>query len=233
MSGLVRRALMAAAKRRAASGDPFFANVVFLANFETDKNDVKGHALLTDSASVSLGGGAITTTGSDPSYLAYADAADIRLATGDYTIEIIIDPGAPVGGGSYIQKGQYSNTGTWPTPGYGIRNIGADLIRAYFDTTTSNSTEKYVDYTHRSSGGPMHIAMVKNGTTGTLYVDGTASGTVGLSAGISSSTHRLEFGRFDYTVGPIYQQMAMHAARISNVARYTADFTPPTSFPEA
>lgn len=75
-----------------------------------------------------------------------------------------------------------------------------------------------------------HVALCRNGSTTTLYRDGTSIGTT--TASPLSSSKLVELGR-DQTAAFLNGQL--DEVRITKgVARYTANFTPPTAaFPDA
>ena len=83
-----------------------------------------------------------------------------------------------------------------------------------------------------STGTWYHIALVKNGTAWTVYVDG-ASRLTGTSAA-TDYNNTLQVGRSSLwhdagNSGPRDFDGYMDEIRISNNARWTADFTPPTA----
>jgi hypothetical protein len=69
-----------------------------------------------------------------------------------------------------------------------------------------------------------HIAFVRSGTTVSLYLDGTSRGTP-LTCGTSVGDGDISFGAI---VG-LYLDGHMDEIRVSNSARYTANFTPTTT----
>lgn len=77
-----------------------------------------------------------------------------------------------------------------------------------------------------STGSWVHVAFVRSGSTITCYLNGVSTGTVSSSASVGSATvaNYVGFHRSgNYWIGYIDD------LRISNFARYTANFTPPTS----
>jgi hypothetical protein len=89
--------------------------------------------------------------------------------------------------------------------------------------------------THHGSAGPgndqwYHIAIVRDGTTTKLYVDGTETLSVSDSYDYSSRRYLLLGGGFD---GSYDMYGYMDEFRVSYMARYTSDFTAPTEpFPD-
>ena len=77
-----------------------------------------------------------------------------------------------------------------------------------------------------------HIAMVRNGSTFTLYVNGTSAGTLTSSGNIWSTLSRnlYLFGKWQTSGGANGLNGYVDDYRITKgYARYTANFTPPSS----
>ena len=76
-----------------------------------------------------------------------------------------------------------------------------------------------------------HCALVRNNGTITLYVNGTADGTYGHSATMTSNTNRPYVGGWGYIAGvnDFALNGKMSNLRIGSTAVYTSNFTPPTS----
>ena len=77
-----------------------------------------------------------------------------------------------------------------------------------------------------------HFAYVKSGTTISVYHDGTLVGTLDISSGVSdTSAVNLIIGAMSQYGSPVSDTAIlgyMNEIRLSNVARYTANFTPQT-----
>jgi hypothetical protein len=156
-------------------------------------------------------------------YLTIASNSVFDL-TGNYTIEFWAYS-SNFGGGGYLHRGYYNNT-NWSGLSFSIRGIGAS-IRFYFYATT-NANEQYVDVTTPSNNIWHHFAMVKSGTTGTVYIDGTLAGTVNSLNTPAASSQTLRIGVWDYfsvSPGAEYFNGYMDEIRITKgIARYTGSF---------
>jgi hypothetical protein len=76
-----------------------------------------------------------------------------------------------------------------------------------------------------------HIAMVRNGSTLTLYLNGTSVGSTSIGTGslTASTTNMFAIGRLGEYTGGYYMNGYIDDLRITKgYARYTANFTPPT-----
>jgi len=159
-------------------------------------------------------------------YLSIASNSVFDL-TGNYTIEFWAYS-SNFGAGGYLHRGFYSTTSqTWAGLSFSIRGIGA--IRFYF-YATNNTNEQYVDVSAPSSNTWHHFAMVKSGTTGTVYIDGTLAGTVNSLNTPAVSSQTLRIGVWDYSASSEYFNGYIDEIRITKgIARYTGNFTVPTS----
>lgn len=83
-----------------------------------------------------------------------------------------------------------------------------------------------------AAGVKAHFAIVYDSGTATIYINGVevASGSLNLGAVVGITTV-LRVGRRPDAVTPLYYNGLMAQVRISPIARYTADFTPPAPFP--
>ena len=159
-------------------------------------------------------------------YLSIASNSVFDL-TGNYTIEFWAYS-SNFGAGGYLHRGFYSTTSqTWAGLSFSIRGIGG--IRFYFYATT-NANEQYIDVTTPSNNIWHHFAMVKSGTTGTVYIDGTLAGTVNSLNTPAVSSQTLRIGVWDYSASSEYFNGYIDEIRITKgIARYTGNFTVPTS----
>ena len=147
--------------------------------------------------------------------------ADVALGTDDCTIEMFIQTSASVQYAQLIGNegaGGFTLLMNWssPTNGELAFYINGGLI---FVTTSGDW----------SDGARHHIAVVRSGTGFTIYTDGSANGTGTSSASLSGSD--VWVGR-NNVYAPRNLVGKIEEVRISTVARYTANFTPPTeAFP--
>lgn len=78
-----------------------------------------------------------------------------------------------------------------------------------------------------------HFAYVKSGTTISVYHDGTLVGTLDISSGVSdTSAINLIIGTMSEYGSPVSDTAILgyiDEIRLSNIARWTANFTPPTT----
>lgn len=208
-------------------------------------NGTNGSTTFTDSASpaktVTANGNAQLTT----STVRYGTASMLFDGAGDfltvptstdfdlgstYTIEFWINPTSVVSPFGILHRGFYtaSGGGIWSGLSFSIRSFST-LVRFYFWATT-NANEQYIDTPPLSAGVWTHVAMVRNGTNGTVYFNGTSVGTIsGLNTN-AASTETLRIGRWDFSAGNEDFNGVLDDVRITRGgARYTGNFTPPTA----
>jgi hypothetical protein len=106
--------------------------------------------------------------------------------------------------------------------------------RLYFAYSTTNSGwAASIDTGVTPSVGVWtHLAVVRNGTAITFYVNGVASGTpISTSSAIASPTGNFRIGRYPYFPGGARTITAWisNVRLVNGTAVYTANFTPPTS----
>lgn len=214
------------------------ANTHVLCHFEGDnsstyfQDDVGGRSAIgvhaingaqVSTAQSEFGGASLDTTGaSSGDYLNVSDDV-IYLGDGDYTIEgrVRIENLSSFNG--VFQLTPNSSTGLSGTYTGGIA----------FQLRSSTGNWRYIanaTWQEASSGGPVastwyHFALVRSGTTATLYIDGTS---------IKTSTDSTDYSSPMYAaIGGIVSTSNTNDGyidefRISNTARYTSGFTPAT-----
>ncbi len=225
-------ALLGKARSSGGNGDPHFDKVSLLLHMDgangsttfTDSsqtpNTITGFGSAKTSTAQSKFGGASALLGGASGYLYSNNIPALRLATGDFTIELFFLAAVQSGFCSLI--GQRTGGGG----GWGIF-LDAVLKQVYIQGTTG--TPSYVITANSSyvDGVWNHIAVVRAGATTKIYVNGSekASGSIGwaedttapFAIGYQHSTSQYPF------LGYIDE------VRITkDVARYTANFTPPT-----
>ncbi|MGE5417704.1 MAG: LamG-like jellyroll fold domain-containing protein [Acidobacteriota bacterium] len=154
-------------------------------------------------------------------YLQLANNTDFNPGTGDFTVDFWVNlktwPGPYDYCVPFANSGPYGNKGMYMTMGYNdqiIWNVwnGSAWVTASYSRVLSTNTW-------------YHFALVKQGSTLKIYENGVLQGTQGFS-GSNSSDYPLLIGGFstcNYVNGYIDE------FRISKVARWTTNFTPPAA----
>jgi hypothetical protein len=147
--------------------------------------------------------------------------------SGDFTIELWIYYISHVGSYTGIIFCANTNTGSGaPTAGWilSFLSTGDTLLWEIAGSGGINATSNPL-----TKNRWVHLAVVRSGSTVTLYMDGVSIGTHTASGTIDSVSFPLRLGRGRSTVSTPYFEGYMDDIRITNgVARYTSNFTPPT-----
>jgi hypothetical protein len=157
-------------------------------------------------------------------YLTAANNAAFNLGSGSWTIEFWMNPtAAPSIAAGMIYKSSFSsNQGWWVI--YYPNYIGFGLGSGSVVVQSAASSI--------SAGRWTHVAIVNNAGTGTIYINGVASGTASISSFTDSSTV-LAIGAINTATG--WNGDYYYNGNISNVrvvkgtAVYTSNFKPATS----
>lgn len=217
-------------------GDPYFASVVMLLHMDGSNNSTT----FTDSSSggktvTAVNGAKLTTTGAKYGsacgtfaaagldYLQLADSADWHFGSGDFTIELWAYPLSATASGTVIaQWGASSNSWFFGVgTGYG------------FYLSTNGSSSVLALPLSRWPGGAnawQHVAICRSGASLRLFVNGVQQGsTYNISTStLHDSSNALRVA-VDNAGNPLFNGRLDDLRITKGVARYTADFTPPTS----
>ena len=98
-----------------------------------------------------------------------------------------------------------------------------------FISVTVNNTILFTSSTAMTLSTWTHVAVVQNGTTITLYLDGTKPTTGSGTSSTSLTDQYLRLGASAGTAANFYNGYLDDVRITKGIARYTANFTPPTS----
>lgn len=237
-------------RRRASSpggagGDPNFASVSLLLHMDgsdasttfTDSSaspktvTTVGNAQI-DTAQFKFGGASGLFDGTGDGLLV-PSGADFEFGSGDFTVEGFVR----TAGVSAFQGivGKRANSGASPYGPFvfGIENSTGKL--AWFSSTTGSSWALVLLATSGLTLNTwQHFAFVRNGTTARIFMDGVqvGSGTLTGTLVVNASSVSVGSSAADSSLS---MNGWLDEIRVTKgVARYTADFTPPsTAFPDS
>lgn len=219
-------------------GDADFSSVKLLlhcdgTNGSTTFTDVKGHTVTTHgnaqiSTAQSKFGGASGLFDGSGDTLSLAAHSDWDISTGDWTIEGWIRVGAL---GCAVVSRRSGSTSGWVVQ---IHTDGSVIFRASIGGTWS-------DFWMQTAASVIsintwhHVAWVRNGNTFYTFVDGVQKSTMTNSNAISNeSSQPLRIGVANQLAEDYYNGYLDDIRITKGVARYTANFTPPTeAFPDS
>lgn len=221
------------------SSDAYWSNVALLINGEQSPIvDLKGNSLTipvvtnlpTQSTSVvKFGSGSVYFNGSSAYKIPPSTA--FNIGTSNFTIECWVYPlayGGSIAGGAFFQANSLSQLG------YAF-HLGESQARCRF---TSRGTGAWADNVVAAVGPALntwsHVAVVRNGTSLKIYVNGVQQGSVTIAAGfnlVGGASNSATVGFLGDGGTSRYLNGYMDDLRVTNgIARYTANFTPPTTF---
>jgi hypothetical protein len=146
--------------------------------------------------------------------------------TGDFTLECFVYFNALSSGG--INTSFLGQTGT---VGGSSWLLFQDDLNDHIHFYASNSHGSYgfnVTGPLLSTGQWYHCALVRSSGTVTAYLNGTSFGSATLTGTISTNGQPIGIGGDIANIGEIFNGY-IDEVRISNIALYTANFTPPTA----
>jgi hypothetical protein len=181
----------------------------------------RGGSIAHSTAQKKFGTSSIFNNGATDSLYGGADS-DFDFGSGDFTIDAWIYPSGNQQYGTILgamNSGSQSNGWNF---GYSNAQNGFDMWKGGDSTWAGN------DGPAVATGAWTHLAFVKYGTTANLYVNGTSqkSGTPSTTWDTTATSWFL--GRRYENENNYYLTAYVDEVRMSDVARWTADFTPPT-----
>lgn len=189
--------------------------------FTDASSSAKGNATVNgnaqvDTAQSKFGGASLLLDGLGD-YLEYISHADWNLEGTDFTIDYWIRWAADPADDVTIGAGNYAGTG-W------VNTLNGSGAFGIYDTGWKTlAWDPAADTWY-------HVAIVGSGGTGatvTIYINGVSQGTI-TDPDMNNDASALRIG--GYTAAGIYGINGwMDEIRISNIARWTANFTPPAS----
>lgn len=180
-------------------------------------NDLETSGTAQISTSVKkYGTGSVYFNGSGA--LVAANTPNLRFGTGDFTIEFWVNQVALTGYQTVYSLNYVSGGGITIQSGNGN---GRWVV--YIGSSSPVATETAATV---STGTWYHIAVVRSGSTVTIYRDGTSVATGTSSSDISNTTQPLYIGTgSSYPLNGYIDDLRI----TKGYARYTANFTPPTA----
>jgi len=150
--------------------------------------------------------------------------ADFALGTSDYTIEFWLYKSAT------MTNHSVGHTSVGDSEGHGFQiEYTSNKLGLYIWDLNNDWTHYNYEDSEAATGSWFHYAWVRNGTSFVLYKNGTAqSATTTSSSSISPTTNSWELGSHR-SASSRYFNGFMDQIRISDTARYTSNFTAPTS----
>ena len=169
--------------------------------------------------------------------LTVADNTDFEFGSGDFTLEAFIrytgNPGT--GSNTYVIASKWDNQSAPNDKGFILRisDDGNGDNLQWFHTTNGSTNQITTGSTVLSPDTWYHVAFVRNGTTGTFYIDGTADSTTVYFGTDSIRDNGVPFrigaNLESGSIGQEFNGLISNVRVIKGTALYTSNFTAPTS----
>ena len=214
------------------SGDPYFASVVSLLHFDgadasTTATDVTGKTWTAagnaqlDTAQSKFGSASGLFDGTGD-YISTPDSTDFDFGSGDFTIEFWVRPNSVAGFQNLIGKRLVVAYAPFTMA------LDGDKLRSRLSTTGSSWAMDQTGAIAISTGAWTHIALTRSGTTFRQFVNGVLDGSTTFSGALMANSSAVYVGA--QSDGAAAYSGWIDDFRITKgVARYTANFTPPSS----
>lgn len=181
-----------------------------------------------DTAQSKFGGASGLFDGSGD-YIDTPDHADFNVGSDNFTIDCWFKKAA--NNVTYCLFGQCDSAATDTTVSFVLKaNQDGAGNHPYCAVYTGSTVKDITSSVAVTDGGWHHIAMVRNGNTMTLYLDGTSVGTVDITGvTVNNSANKPTIGRVGELSAQFYNGWIDEFRFSKGIARWTANFTPPTS----
>ena len=225
-------------ERDSAVGDLNYDKVELLLPFEganddtstTDESDSNHTVSFNGSADIStaqkkFGGSSLYLPGGSNDYINIAGSSDFNFGTDDFTIEFWMYRTHTAYGVVVETRGGEDTTSTDGITFY-LGSGGNNEMRV----AVNRSNVIDINQDHQTNDQWQHFAIVREGSTMTLYIDGTARGS-GSNSTNFNRTRPIRIGNFHGSgSGGIGFQGYIDDFRVTKgLARYTSNFTPPSA----
>lgn len=225
-------------ERDAAVGDTNFDKVELLLPFDganddtstTDESDSNHTVSFNGSADIStaqskFGGSSLYLPGGSSDWINIAGSTDFNFGTSDFTIELWVYRTHTAYGFLIETRGGEDTTST-DGIGLYIGSGGNNEI----GVAVNRSNVILINQDHQTNDQWQHFAIVREGSTMTLYIDGTSRGTGSNSTDFNRS-RPIRIGNFHGSSSGGYGfQGYIDDFRVTKgLARYTSNFTPPSA----
>ena len=225
-------------ERDATVGDSNFDKVELLLPFEgandatstTDESDSNHTVSFNGSADIStaqskFGGSSLYLAGGSNDWINIAGSSDFNFGTDDFTIEFWMYRTHTAYGVVLETRGGEDTTSTDGITFY-LGSGGNNEMRV----AVNRSNVIDLNQDHQTNDQWQHFAIVREGSTMTLYIDGTARGS-GSNSTNFNRTRPIRIGNFHGSSSGGYGfQGYIDDFRVTKgLARYTSNFTPPSA----
>ncbi len=185
-----------------------------------------GNGLSVSTAQFAFGSGSLAANGS-AQYLDIPSATVASAFTGSFTVDFKVRF-ASLGGGNHVSMVTKAST-TLANMTIQIQTIPTSNAFRFTLYNTSGTPVTAVSATTAAVNTWYHVAAVLNGGTMLLFINGVLEASTPMSGVVGANTNPLTVGSFwNGSERSEFFNGYIDELRISNTARWTANFTPPT-----
>jgi hypothetical protein len=182
-----------------------------------------------DTAQSKFGGASALFDGTGD-YISAPDSSDFALGSGDWTVDCWFNcVGLTTTGGNICGQGDASITAS-ATSFFLTRNATTNIIELRVsDGTTVGTLSGTTAFTNLLNTGWHHLAAVRSGNVLKLFIDGVQEGgNSAFTGSVPDSTQTFTIGARSDAGGTIWNGWIDEFRLSVGIARWTANFTPPT-----
>lgn len=185
---------------------------------------ITNNGVVSDSSIKKFGSSSSKFNGTN-SYLSLLSSNDFTFESGEFTIDVWVYPNSN-NPGDVISKGASSSFSP-----FRIAVISGNW--AFLSTTTGSAWDltgnNGIQFGTVDIGVWQHLAICRSGNTIYMFKNGNLINTLPTSSALWNNSDPLNIGRINYST-PVYFNGYLDEVRISKgIARWTSNFTPPTS----
>jgi len=160
-------------------------------------------------------------------YITTPDHADYTLGSGDFTVDFWLNGNGS--SGAVGLAGQMNAVGAAASTSLAISRTAGGLLFVEVYRTVGFQVNFLSATSFNASSVWRHIAVVRNGASLTLYVDGLQEATSAISGSINDSSNNWSVGRIGDNTSFTASSVKFDEFRLSvGIARWTSNFTPPS-----
>jgi len=226
------------------AGDPYFPYVPLLLNTTSTNTQTNNTFLDNSTNNFTITRNGTPTQGSvtpywpngqwsnyfngTTDYLSVPTTTALQFGTGDFTFEFWMYLNSTVSNLAEIYNTADTNTTNYS---HSIICNSTNLVLYLSSTGSSWNIASGTIITSNASllNTWAHVALVRNGTTFTVYVNGVSKTTVTSALALFSNTGNITFGHFPTGFNDYFPGYLSNVRIVKGTAVYTANFTPPTT----
>jgi hypothetical protein len=195
----------------------------------TSKNDLETVGNAQISTTQSKWGGSSMAFDGTTDYLICYDSPTSEFGGANFTLELWVNTTSSSQYDSLITRDPSSTAGSWSLLMNSASSTSGDVAFWAYDYNSYSAAMVITTGASIRDGNWHHVALVRNGSSWVIYIDGTSRGTQTSSITVGNSTANLWIANNQGTAGRDFSGYMQDVRLTIGVARYTANFTPPTA----